>query len=401
MGNSIHKLTKKQISSILEPGRYNDGGGLYLYVRKGGTKSWTYRFRQDGRLKEMSFGPLSPTNDLIDARRKAVEARETVMQGFNPISKKREEREQLYTERQKEREFSDILDEFLSSKDKTGFFTTDRTRRRWHHCLKSHASGLHHIPITEIKTVDVYKVLEPIWVSKTETASRTRLYIEAVLSWAKTMDYRQGENPATWRGNLDQLLAPKNRVSPVKHHPGMGWEKVPNFYKKLYKLELPSARLLEFIVLTASRSGEARGAVWTEIDLNKLIWEIPAERMKMKRPHLVPIQGRLLELIVQADKIRMNELVFPNLKSGKTFSYNAPMVVLKKMGVEGLTVHGFRSSFKTWALENTNFPTQAVEFALAHETRNAVEGAYIRGNRMLEKRREIMAAWDNYCLSDC
>ena len=150
---------------------------------------------------------------------------------------------------------------------------------------------------------------------------------------------------------------------------------------------------MEFIILTASRSGEARGAVSSEVDLTEMVWKIPAVRMKMKRPHLVPIQGRMLELFEQAQLLREDGLVFPNMRSGKEFSYNAPMVVLKKLGVQDVTVHGFRSSFKTWALENTNFPTQAVEFALAHETRNAVEGAYIRGNRMLEKRRDVMDAW--------
>ena len=179
----------------------------------------------------------------------------------------------------------------------------------------------------------------------------------------------------------------------------MAWQDVPEFFIELRKLEMPAARLLEFIILTATRSGEARGAAWSEINLDKGLWEIPAERMKMKRPHLVPIQGRMLELLSFAAVHRSGELVFPNLKSGKEFSYNAPMVVLKKLGVENLTVHGFRSSFKTWALENTDYQTQAIEFALAHETRNAVEAAYIRGNRMLEKRREVMLAWNDFVLN--
>jgi len=401
MAKGIHKLNKKQIESFSNPGRYNDGGGLYLHIRKGGTKVWIYRFRQDGKLREMSLGPLTPSNDLRDARSKASNSRELVRAGKNPIAEKSKAEVVVLKQRRKDRRFSEILFEFLEAKDRIGFFTTEQTRRRWHHCLNIHAASLHSVPISEIKTSDVYKVLEPIWTSKTETASRTRLYIEASLSWAKTMGYREGENPAMWRGNLDQLLAPKSRVSPVRHHPGMAWQDVPAFFAKLQTLAMPSARLLEFIILTAARSGEARGALWSEIDMNKAVWEIPAERMKMKRPHLVPIQGRLIGLLEQASELHMNDLVFPNPKSGKQFSYNAPMVVLKKLGVEDLTVHGFRSSFKTWALENTNFPTQAVEFALAHETRNAVEGAYIRGNRMLEKRREIMIAWDTFCLHRC
>lgn len=399
MAKGIHKLTKRQMSSLSAPGRYNDGGGLYLYVRKGGTKIWTYRFRKEGKLNEMSFGPVSDDNDLLQARKKATSARDLVRSGGSPIIQKKKAKIQIVKQSKSERMFDEVLLEFFESKDRIGFYTTERTRRRWHHCLHTHAKALHHLPITEIRTIDVYKTLEPIWVSKTETASRTRLYVEAVLSWAKTMDYRKGENPATWRGNLDQLLTSKERISPVRHHPGMAWQDVPEFFIELRKLEMPAARLLEFIILTATRSGEARGAAWSEINLDKGLWEIPAERMKMKRPHLVPIQGRMLELLSFAAVHRSGELVFPNLKSGKEFSYNAPMVVLKKLGVENLTVHGFRSSFKTWALENTDYQTQAIEFALAHETRNAVEAAYIRGNRMLEKRREVMLAWNDFVLN--
>ena len=399
MANNIHKLTKKQINSISIPGRYNDGGGLYLYVRKGGTKIWTYRFRQDGKLKEMSLGSVSNSNHLREVRSKIIDLRKQVKAGHNPITKKRKADQIIKHERRNDILFGEILVEFFASKERTGFFTTERTRKRWHYCLHHHSKKLHATHIAEISTKDVYKVLEPIWLSKTETASRTRLYIEAVLSWAKTMEYRTGENPATWRGNLDQLLTSKERVSPVKHHPAMAWQEIPLFFAKLKRLEMPAARLLEFIILTASRSGEARGAVWSEVDLDTLVREIPATRMKMKRPHLVPLQGRTLELVNQAKIRGSNGLLFPNIRSEKEFSYNAPMVVLKKLGVQNLTVHGFRSSFKTWALESTNFPTQAIEFALAHETKNAVERAYIRGNKMLDKRREVMTEWNNYCTS--
>lgn len=334
MANNIHKLTKKQIASISNPGRYNDGGGLYLYVRKGGTKIWTYRFRQDGKLKEMGLGSVTETNHLRDARSKVLALRDQVKLGHNPIVQKHKVAVVKKHTRHSDRYFFDVLTEFLGAKDKTGYFTSERTRRRWHYSLTVHAKGLHKLPISQIKTSDVYKILEPMWTSKTETASRTRLYVEAVLSWAKAMEYRKGENPAVWRGNLDQLLAPENRVSPVNHHPGMAWQDIPEFFTKLQAMDIPSARLLEFIVLTAARSGEARGALWSEIDLDEMLWEIPAKRMKMKRPHIVPIQGRLIELLNEADTYRMNDLVFPNVKSGKEYSYNAPMVAMKKLGVK-------------------------------------------------------------------
>ena len=177
----------------------------------------------------------------------------------------------------------------------------------------------------------------------------------------------------------------------------MDWQDVPEFMTRLRALEWPSASLLEFIILTASRSGEATGALWSEIDLERGVWEISAERMKMKRPHIVPISDRFRVLIEKQAECRINDLLFPNLNTGRKYSYNAPRAALKRLGHEDITTHGFRSSFKTWALEDTNFPTQAIEYALAHETKNAVERAYIRGNKMLERRREVMAAWEEYC----
>jgi len=192
---------------------------------------------------------------------------------------------------------------------------------------------------------------------------------------------------------------PKARVKPTVNLPGIPWQELPGFMKELQLLDWPSARLLEFIILTASRSGEARGALWDEIDYDNEVWRIPALRMKMKRPHLVPLAGRTLSLVKQASNSRIGPLVFPNPKSNREFSYNAPRVTLRKLNQYNVTTHGFRSTFKTWALEKTNFPTQSIEFALAHETKNAVEGAYIRGDRMLEKRRIVMKSWEEYCFS--
>ena len=235
---------------------------------------------------------------------------------------------------------------------------------------------------------------------KTETASRTRLYIEAVLAWAIAMEYRDGPNPAVWRGNLDQLLTPKERVKLSKNHAALPWQDIPKLMKQLRDMKTPASYLTEFIILTAARSGEARGAVWDEIDLDAGVWEIPAERMKMKRPHLVPLVGASRRLVERAQEYPHETIVFPNPRNRRVFSYNAPMVTLRKLGYHGITTHGFRSSFKTWALEATNFPTQAIEFALAHETKNTVERAYIRGNRMFDKRCEVMKSWDKFCGSN-
>lgn len=399
MSGATNKLNRTIVKGLKEPGRYNDGGGLYLMIRKTGRKSWVYRYQVNGRKRDMGLGPLSKINDIGEARKNASTARALVKSGVDPLEKR--ETEKAIEEKEKSilRSFGEIIEEFFEAKDRTGFFQTQQTRRKWHYCLTHHAHGLHDLPIAEIETRDVYSVLEPIWLTKTETASRTRLYVEAVLSWAKTMGLRNDPNPAIWRGNLDQLLTPKSRVRPTVNLPGVPWQDVPKFMKDLQSLDWPSARLLEFIILTASRSGEARGALWEEVDMVQKVWIIPAKRMKMKRPHYVPLSSRAFELLTKASKTQTSELVFPNPKSNKQFSYNAPRVTLRKLNRNDVTTHGFRSSFKTWALEDTNFPTQAIEFALAHETKNAVEGAYIRGDRMLEKRRAVMASWDDYCSS--
>lgn len=399
MAGARHKLNRAVIKALEQPGRYGDGGGLYLYITKAGRKSWVYRYAIDGRTRDMGLGPESRSNNIDHARENAEKARVLVKAGIDPLDKRETDRKKSRMVKSTQHKFSEVIEQFFEAKDRTGFFRAKQTRRKWYYCLTHHAKAIHDLTISEIETRHVYSILEPIWTTKTETASRTRLYIEAVLAWAKTMGLRADPNPATWRGNLDQLLTPKSRVRPTVNLPGIPWQEIPDFMKELCALETPSARLVEFIILTASRSGEARGAVWDEIDFENMVWKIPAARMKMKRPHFVPMQGRFHELVRNTYEFRNGSLVFPNPKSNREFSYNAPRVTLRKLGRDDVTTHGFRSSFKTWALEATNFPTQSIEFALAHETKNAVEAAYIRGDRMLEKRREVMLAWNDYCMS--
>ena len=310
----------------------------------------------DGRRRDMGLGTVSKLNDIDVARSAAAEARALVKEGRDPLRKKAAVKKAIKKEDAKLQTFGEVLEDFFISKDKTGHFRTARTRQRWHYNLYEHAKPLHRRPISQIETRDVYAILEPMWVTKTETAGRVRLCVEHVLSWAKTMGLRADPNPAVWRGNLDQLLLPKERVNPSKNLPAMDWQDIPEFMVRLRALEWPSASLLEFIILTAARSGEATGALWSEIDLERNVWEISAERMKMKRPHTVPIGDRLRVLIEKQAECRINDLLFPNLNNGQKYSYNAPRAALKKLGHEDITTHGFRSSFKTWALEDTNFP---------------------------------------------
>ena len=393
----MYKLNRTIVKGLKEPGLYNDGFGLYLQISSKGAKSWIFRYRLDGRRRDLGLGALSLANHLDTVREKASEAKKMVNQGIDPIDFKSEKKTIRVKKKESKIQFSQVIEQFFLSKDQSKYFRTEQTRRRWYFCLTTHASALHRLELKKITTRDVYEMLIPIWGSKTETASRTRLYTEAVMAWAIAMQLREGPNPATWRGNLDQLLTPKERVKPSKNHPALAWQEIPDLMKKLRGMDTPASYLLEFIILTASRSGEARGALWSEIDLDAAVWTISGQRMKMKRPHIVPLIGAAKTIIEKRSEYRSNTIIFENPRSLKAFSYNAPMVTLRKLGYHDITTHGFRSSFKTWALEATDFSTQAVEFALAHETKNTVERAYIRGNKMLDKRRDIMAAWDEYC----
>lgn len=393
----MYKLNRKIVKSLNLPGYYNDGFGLYLQVSKTGGKTWIYRYKLHGRRRDMGLGPLSIANHINVAREKAENARALVKSGVDPIDSRSHKQAKQVVEVEARMNFRDIIEKFFQAKDDAGYFRTEQTRRRWYFCLTTHASRLHAMELNDINTRSVYETVLPLWKDKTETASRTRLYLEAVLAWSIALEMREGPNPATWRGNLDQLLTPKERVSPSRNHPSLPWQQVPELMGKLRNLESPASFLTEFIILTASRSGEARGAQWDEMSIDLKTWSITAQRMKMKRPHIVPLVGAALELVKNAKDKPSTGLVFTNPRSGKPFSYNAPMVTLRKLGYNNITTHGFRSSFKTWALEATNFPTQAVEFALAHETKNTVERAYIRGNKMLDKRRDIMREWDAFC----
>jgi len=377
MSAGRHKLNRTVVKALTSHGLYNDGGGLYLQITKGGSKSWIYRYKIFGRRRDMGLGAVSRSNHIDVARTNAEKARTLVRSGIDPIEKRDVDAKVAIKEREAKLTFADLIDKFFESKDQSKYFRTEQTRRRW--------------------SRDVYETLIPIWGTKTETASRTRLYTEAVFAWAIAMQFRDGPNPAIWRGNLDQLLTAKERVKPSKNHAALPWQEVPELMKKLRKLNTPASFLTEFIILTASRSGEARGALWEEVDLKNEVWSISAERMKMKRPHIVPLVGAAKSRISDRLEYKHRALVFENPSNKKAFSYNAPMVTLRKLGYDNITTHGFRSSFKTWALEATSFPTQAVEYALAHETKNAVERAYIRGNKMLDKRREVMRAWDSFC----
>lgn len=388
MGRLLKRLSARTVATLTMPGRHNDGEGLYLTISASGAKSWLFLFRWQGKLKEMGLGGVS-TVSLADARDKAGEARKQVKAGINPIEAKREAGAAAGA-RKTFGQFSDDL-----VKDIQSGFRNEKHRWQWTHTLKTYAAALRPIPIDAVTTEQILDVIKPLWLTKQETASRLRGRIERVLDAAKAKGLRSGENPARWRGHLDHLL-PRRQKLQRGHHPAMPYADVPDFVTDLQKRDATAALALELTILCASRSGEVLGATWGEFDRKAKVWTIPGKRMKAGLEHRVPLTDRALAILEAAEKVKQNEYVFPGARKGKPLSNMAMANLLKKrMKHEGLTVHGFRSSFRDWAGECTAFPRELAEAALAHVVGDQTERAYRRGDA-LEKRRKLMEAWARY-----
>lgn len=387
MRRPLKRLSARSVATLSEPGRHNDGDGLYLTISRGGTKSWLFMFRWEGKLKEMGLGGVSLVS-LAEARDKAAEARKKVKAGINPIEAKR----QAETAEAR-KTFGEFADDLV--KDIQSGFRNEKHRWQWSHTLKTYAAALRPLPIDAVTTEHVLDVIKPLWLTKQETASRLRGRIERVLDAAKAKELRSGENPARWRGHLDHLL-PKRQKLQRGHHAAMPYADVPDFVAELRKRDATAGLALEFTILCASRSGEVISATWDEIDRKAKVWTIPGKRMKAGLEHRVPLTERALAVLAAAEKLKVSEYVFPGAGKGKPLSDMAMSNLLKKrMKHEGLTVHGFRSSFRDWAGESTAFPREVAEAALAHVVGDETERAYRRGDA-LEKRRKLMDAWARF-----
>ena len=385
MGRLVtNKLTVAEARSIKKPGRHGDGGGLYLKVRKSGSKSWVFIDRKNGKMKELGLGSFDFVG-LADAREKAKDLRARTQAGLPLVA--------VIAEETKELTFIQCVDKFLKSKE--AGWTNEKHRAQWHMTLKVYAKPLHDLPITNITTPHVLSILEPMWLTKNETASRLRGRIEAVMDYAKAMGWRTGENPALWRGNLKLLLPQYSRTQNIKHHAALPFEKMPQFMAELREREAVVAKLLEFIILTAARSGEARFATWDEIDFNNRTWSISAKRMKMSKDHVVPLCDSVYDLLKQLERYKTRDYIFEHPISRNPFSINATRALLQRMRKERLTTHGFRSTFRDWAGDQTMHQRETIEAALAHSLKDKAEAAY-RRSTALEKRRVLMQDWDNY-----
>lgn len=394
MARSINRLNARQVATIDKPGRYADGGNLYLQVSSFGTKAWLFRFTIDGKAREMGLGSLH-TVSLAEAREKARNCRQQLDAGDDPIELRRRDRARRRAETITTMTFRQCAERYIRAHEAS--WRNAKHRGQWESTLETYVyPEFGRVPVDEVDTGLVMKVIEPLWATKTETASRLRGRIEVILDWATARNYRRGENPARWRGHLDKLLPSKTKVKKVKHHTALPYGEIGAFMAALRGQEGVAARGLEFLILTAARTGEVIGATWDEIDLDNKIWTIPAGRMKAKQEHRVPLSPAAVDLLKRQQEAKVSDYVFPGQRPRRPLSNMAFLKLLQRMKRDELTAHGFRSTFRDWVADCTSYPNEVAEMALAHTVSNKVEAAYRRGD-LYEKRRELMNDWAEYC----
>jgi integrase len=396
MARAIEKLTALKVDKEKRPGMYGDGGGLYLRVTEDGAKNWVFRFMLNGRARWMGMGPLHTVN-LAEARKRASEHRLRRHDGIDPIEARRAERLQARLDAAKAVTFKECAETYIKA-HRAGW-RNGKHAGQWQATLATYAEPIiGKLSVQAIDTGLVLKVLEPIWTEKPETAGRVRGRVESILDWAKVRGYRTGENPARWKGHLDHLLPARGKVRRVEHHAALPYAELPGFLVALREQEGVAARALEFTLLTAARTGETIFARWTEFDLLDKTWTIPAGRMKAGREHRVPLSNRALAILedMLAHRHADDGFVFPGGKPGRPLSNMAFLMLLRRMDRGDLTAHGFRSSFRDWAAERTNFPAEVAEMALAHTVSDKTVAAYNRSD-LFDRRRRLMQQWATYC----
>jgi integrase len=391
MGRSLNRLTAVKVNKLNKPGMISDGGGLYLRISNTGAKSWIFRFGDNGRLRDMGLGGLDAIS-LKVARERAAECRELRAKGIDPISHQRTSKAAQRAEDAKSITFREAAALYIEGHEAAW---GQKHHEAWTSTLRDHCGVLADLPVRMIETAHVMQVLSPIWKERTVTASRLRGRIEAVLDWSKVSGFREGENPARWRGHLKHLLPTPGELGDVEHYPALPYAEIGTFMAKLRKNTSMAARCLEFMALTAARLGEARFATWQEIDFESRTWTIPGPRMKSGQAHRVPLSRRAVDLLKEAWSIRRGGLVFWGRRDGALAATNI-LHLAKQVAGAPITVHGFRSSFRDWAAETTNYPREVAEMALAHSVGDAVERAYARTD-LFERRRKLMDAWAQYC----
>jgi len=383
MARKINRLNARVMATITKHGRHADGGSLYLSISPNGGRRWVFLYRWHGKPTEIGFGSARDVT-LARARELAVQARAKLAEGANPKDARRPSGGAT---------FGECADHVIEAMRPS--WRNSKHAAQWEMTLREYAAPLRRLPVDRITTDDVLLVLKPLWNDKAETATRLRGRIERVLDAAKAQGLRSGENPARWRGHLDQLLPKRQRLTRDRHA-AMSYVDVPAFMIDLQKRQTTVASVLEFAILTSARSGEVLGARWEEFDLDRAAWTVPPERMKGGREHRVPLSRRAHKIVNATFEARNGDFVFAGQSPGRPLSMTALLKLLRRMNIKDATVHGFRSAFRDWAAECTNFSNEVCEAALAHAVENKVEAAYRRGD-LFEKRRKLMEAWAAYC----
>jgi integrase len=401
MARAIEKLSPSTVTKTTTPGMYGDGAGLYLHVgpdagEKTG-KSWIFRYMMDGKQHEMGLGPLH-TIGLGKARQLARECREQRLSGINPLAARKQRRDAAKLEASKAVTFRSCATKYIAAN--RAAWRNAKHAAQWDATLATYVYPvIGNLPVAAVETGHVTKILEPIWVSKAETATRVRGRIESILDFGRAHGWRAGENPARWRGHLQNVLPKTAKIQTIVHHPALPWREIGAFMMTLAKEKGVSALALRYAILTVGRTGEVIGARWSEIDIPAAVWTVPAGRMKAGREHRVPLSEPALATLREASRLRekshQDGFVFPGGKAGKGLSDTAMSRVLLRLGRSDVTVHGFRSSFRDWAGE-TGKPDDLAEAALAHIRDDKTQTAYQRGD-LLERRQRLMADWAAFC----
>ena len=388
------ELSALEVSRLVTPGHYAVGGvaGLYLYLQSPESRAWVLRTMVGGKRRHMGLGSY-PDVPLAQAKVKARSAKEDIESGVDPIVQRRVNARVLKAKLASQKTFREAVNGYLESHGDS--WKNAKHRSQWQRTLETYAYPLiGELCVVDISQEHILNVLEPIWKTKTETASRLRGRLEAVLDWATARKYRRGDNPARWKGHLDKLLPARSQIQKVVHHRALPFSEMKGFMSNLRRSDGIGAKALEFAILTAARSGEVRGATWSEIDLESAVWTVPAMRMKAGAEHRVPLSNAAVALLKAMPRFLDNDLVFPAPRGGQ-LSDMSLTAVLRRMKVDAVP-HGFRSTFRDWAGEMTNYPRDLAEQALAHTLKDKVEAAYRRGDA-LEKRRAMMQEWADFC----
>lgn len=385
-----NKLTDSRIKARKESGVLGDGDGLGLRIKPSGAKSWIFTWKRDGVRRELGFGSYNSGTHPVSlalARTKADEARAILASGGDPATDMAERKVAI-----QQVTFGKTADEYIEAMSPK--WVGGKTLVAYQRFANTYAAAIRDVPVASLSTDDVLTVLRPLWHDKPETGRKTRERIKSVLDYAKARQLRSGDNPAEWRGHLDQIL-PANEKLSKGHHAAMAYADLPSFISRLRASQSVAVRTLEFIVLTAARSGEAREAEWIEIDLPAAVWTVPGRRMKSGKAHRVPLTSRAVAILREMKEIEVDRYVFTGQRHNRPISDMSLVKSLKASGAGSVTIHGFRSTFRDWAGNETNFARELAEQALAHSAGDATEIAYRREDA-LKKRRVLMDAWQDY-----